>query len=317
MGQIEKKVAIIPARGGSKRIPRKNIKLFSGKPVIAHSILAAKNSELFDCVFVSTEDEEIAEVSKTFGAEIIQRPLELSDDYTETIPVIRHAIEWMSQREMKVDAVCCIYGCTPLVLPEDIIKGFNYLINGQWEFVCSATQFEYPIHRGFKINSDNSLTMLDEEKYHVRTQDLEQIFHDADKFYWGQTRTWMEKSMIFSKKSAAVKIPQFRVQVIDNQEDWIRAENIYMILKNGNDSKQEKLDGDLDKKNIDINLFLDIIDEIENVRTKNNVNWMDILRLAFIHAPKDASKLLKRINTMDNRVSELINKLSSDSNDRE
>ena len=139
MEQFVNKVAVIPARGGSKRIPRKNVRMFAGKPMIAHSILAAQQSELFDHIFDSTEDEKIADVSKTFGAEIIQRPVELADDYTATIPVIRHAIEWMSETNIKSDAVCCICGCAPLVLPEDIINGFNYLINGKWEFFCSET----------------------------------------------------------------------------------------------------------------------------------------------------------------------------------
>lgn len=307
-----KLVAIIPARGGSKRIPRKNLKIFSGKPMIAHSILAAKNSGLFDSIFVSTEDDEIADVSKTFGSEIIQRPLELADDYAETIPVVRHAIEWILDKGVKVDVVCCIYGCAPLVLPKDIIEGYNCLVNGKWEFVCSGTEFEYPIQRGFKVNNDKSIIMLDEEKYHSRTQDLEEIFHDADKFYWGKTKTWMEKSLIFSQRSAAVKIPRYRVQVIDNEEDWAIAENIYNLMHKDNIRGEEKINDQVKNMTNEMKMSLNIIDDIENVRTKNNVNWMDILRLAYVNAPEDTRKLLGEINTMDNQISELVKKLSKD-----
>lgn len=317
MGQIKNIVAVIPARGGSKRIPRKNVRNFAGKPMISHSILAAKESEIFDHIYVSTEDEEIAQVAEKFGAEIITRPKELSDDHTPTIPVIRHSIDWINKKEVMVDALCCIYGCSPLVLPRDIIEGYKHLKEGNWEFVCSATEFEYPIQRGFEIHEDDSIEMLDEEKYPYRTQDLKPIFHDADKFYWGETRTWIEKSLIFSPRSAAVKIPRFRVQVIDNELDWNRAENIFYMLKKDNNKMKDKTDDILDKNNQEIKKSLNIIDEIENVRNQNNVNWMDILRLAYIHAPNDAKRLLGKINTMDNRISELLQQLSIDPNNPE
>ena len=229
-------VAVIPARGGSKRIPRKNIRLFCGKPMISYSILAAQESGLFDRIFVSSEDEEIISISKEWGSEIIQRPKELSDDFTPTIPVIRHAIDWMENKNISPTAVCCIYATSPLVRPSDIIDGYQALMNGNWDYVFSATEFVYPMQRSFRIKEDGSVEMFFPEKFEKRTQDLEAAYHDADKFYWGRKRAWMESDVMFNERSTAIKIPNYRVQVIDTEEDWIRAE---MILRMTQADKEE------------------------------------------------------------------------------
>jgi N-acylneuraminate cytidylyltransferase len=205
--------------------------------MITYSIIAAQNSNLFDKIYVSSEDSVVIEISRKYGAEIIKRPKKLSDDFTPTIPVIRHAIEWMTENDIYPDAVCCIYACSPLVLPDDIIAGYNTLIEDNWEFVISATDFAYPIQRAFKIKDNGSLAMLNPENYNKRTQDLEPVFHDADKFYWGRTKAWMENSLIFSEKSTAVRIPQFRVQVIDTEQDWIKAEIAYKTFMENKNNK--------------------------------------------------------------------------------
>ena len=156
------RIAVIPARGGSKRIPRKNIRVFAGKPMIAHSILAAQKSEMFDHIYVSTEDEEIINISMKYGAEIIHRPENLSEDYTPTIPVIKHAIEWMSGNNLFPYAVCCIYATAPFLKVEDLIRGYEIFKKNKWNFVFSATKFSYPIQRAFKklgYNVDSSHTL--------------------------------------------------------------------------------------------------------------------------------------------------------------
>lgn len=183
------KVCIIPARGGSKRIPRKNIKPFCGKPMIAWSIEAAKASGLFAHIIVSTDDTEIAKVAQKLGAEVpFMRPVELSDDYTGTTPVIGHATQWALDRNLDVAAVCCIYATAPFVQPDDIKRGWNALNSGDWDYAFSVTDFAAPIFRSFKKTTEGGIVMFFPEHFTTRSQDLPIALHDAGQFYWGDLR---------------------------------------------------------------------------------------------------------------------------------
>ncbi|SFR45044.1 N-acylneuraminate cytidylyltransferase [Pseudidiomarina maritima] len=225
------KIAVIPARGGSKRIPRKNIKEFCGKPMIARSIEAAYESGCFDKVIVSTDDQEIAEVAKDYGAEIpFLRPRELSDDYTGTMPVIAHAIEWFEAQNENVDLACCIYATAPFVSADDIKTGLNVMESESLDFAFTVTSYAFPIQRAIKISSTNRVEMFHPELFNVRSQDLEEAWHDAGQFYWGTSLAWKENKPIFGTSSAPIVLPRHRVQDIDTPEDWTRAELLFKIM---------------------------------------------------------------------------------------
>jgi pseudaminic acid cytidylyltransferase len=219
------KIAVIPARGGSKRIPRKNIKGFCGKPMIAWSIEAAKNSGLFDRIIVSTDDAEIAEVAKQWGAEIpFERPDELSDDYAGTTEVIAHATKWALDQGFALDAVCCIYATAPFIQLDDLKRGWEALNSGDWNYAFTVTDFAAPIFRSFKQTAEGGIEMFFPEYFATRSQDLPVAFHDAGQFYWGRPAAWIEGKRIFDRHSKPVVIPRWRVQDIDTPDDWYRAE---------------------------------------------------------------------------------------------
>ena len=225
------KVAIIPARGGSKRIPRKNIKDFCGKPMIAYSIEAALDSKLFDRVVVSTDDEEIASIAKQYGAEIpFMRPPELSDDHTATIPVIAHAIEEL-QKEGPVEIACCIYATAPFIQVNYLKEAYHVLLSNNSSYSFSATSFPFPIQRAIKLNSEHQVEMFQPENFNTRSQDLEEAYHDAGQFYFGTSQAWLNAKPIFAKHSTAVILPRHRVQDIDTLEDFRRAELMFKALE--------------------------------------------------------------------------------------
>lgn len=225
-------ICIIPARGGSKRIPRKNIKEFNGKPMIAYSIHAALESGCFDRVIVSTDDQEIAMIAKTYGAEIpFIRPAELSDDFAGTTPVIAHAIEWLKLHNEAPKQVCCIYATAPFTSTEDIQKGQNILEETGCDYAFSVTSYAFPIQRSIRITDDNRVEMFNPDYFCVRSQDLEEAYHDAGQFYWGKADSWLSDKPIFSSESAPVILPRYRVQDIDTQEDWDRAELMFKLLQ--------------------------------------------------------------------------------------
>lgn len=221
-------VAIIPARGGSKRIPRKNIKDFCGKPMIAWSIEAALKSNCFDSVIVSTDDEEIADVSMSCGASVpFLRPVHLSDDYTPTIPVIQHAIQHLQKTGVDVGYVCCLYATAPFVSAVDLADGLNLIKKNQCDYVFTVTSYAFPIQRAIKLNSAGGIEMFQPDQFNVRSQDLEEAFHDAGQFYWGASSSWLEGKKIFSPNSKPLLLPRHRVQDIDSMEDWTRAELMF------------------------------------------------------------------------------------------
>jgi pseudaminic acid cytidylyltransferase len=213
------KLAVIPARGGSKRIPRKNIKEFHGKPLIAYSIEVAKSSGLFDKIVVSTDDEEIAEVSRKYGAEIpFLRPKELSDDFTGTDAVTEHSLQFFKNTEF----VCTIYATAPFLKAEFLKEGFEKLAKSDAINSFSATSFPFKIVNG-------RAEMFQPKHYFTRSQDLEEAFHDAGQFYW--KRVGKSSKIMFGKESIPIIIPRYLVQDIDTLEDWKRAEIMYKVLK--------------------------------------------------------------------------------------
>jgi pseudaminic acid cytidylyltransferase len=225
------KIAVIPARGGSKRIPRKNIKLFYGKPMIAWSIEAAKLSGLFERILVSTDDHEIAEVAKSCGAEVpFIRPAELSDDFVGTTAVVSHSTLWAQSQGCNIDAVCCIYATAPFVQITDITLGLSLLDSNDFEYVIAATTFAAPIFRAFTERLDGGLKMIFPEHFLTRSQDLPIAYHDAGQFYWGRPNAWIKGVNSFDQHTALVKIPRWRVQDIDDEDDWVRAELLAPLI---------------------------------------------------------------------------------------
>lgn len=226
------KLAVIPARGGSKRIPGKNIKPFCGKPMIAWSIEAARLSGCFDRIIVSTDKAAIADVARANGAEVpFLRPLELSDDHTGTIPVIAHAIDWMNLNAGKVDYACCIYATAPFVQAEDLQLGWNVLNTSGANYAFSVTSYAFPIQRAIRVTADQRVEMFNPEHFTTRTQDLEEVLHDAGQFYWGRAAAWLRGKPVFTRDAAPVRLPRHRVQDIDNMEDWERAEWLFKAMQ--------------------------------------------------------------------------------------
>lgn len=227
------KLAVIPARGGSKRIPRKNIKPFYGKPMIAWSIEAAKECGFFDHIIVSTDDQEISEIAKEWGAEVpFLRPEHLSDDFTGTAEVIAHATEWALSQGWPVSAVCCIYATAPFVQTEDIKQGFAMLNSGKWEYAIGVTSYASSVYRAFSEHPEGGVEMLFPEQFLTRSQDLPVVLHDAAQFYWGRASAWIEGKPGLGRDTIIVKIPRWRVQDIDDHEDWLRAELLAPLIYN-------------------------------------------------------------------------------------
>ena len=231
------KIAIIPARGGSKRIPRKNIRPFNGKPLIAYSIEAARNSGLFDHVIVTTDDEEIAAIARQYGAETpFVRPPELANDHATTVPVIRHAVQWVQQNMGSVEYACCIYATAPFIQASALRAAYDKLVqNKVTGYVFSATTFPFPIQRAFKVKEDGHVEMFHPENYNTRSQDLEEAYQDAGQFYWGSAEAYLSDKIFFSTDSMAYVLPRHMVQDIDTPEDWRRAELMYAALRSNGD----------------------------------------------------------------------------------
>ncbi|MBV5278284.1 MAG: pseudaminic acid cytidylyltransferase [Campylobacteraceae bacterium] len=224
------RLAIIPARGGSKRIPRKNIKEFHGKPLIAYSIQVAIDSQLFDKIIVSTDDDEIAEIAKLYGAEVpFMRPKELSDDFTGTGAVVEHAINYLKERGESYEYVCTLYATAPLLQAKYLIEGFEKLKNCDAVTVFSCTSMPFPIQRTFKITDDGRCQMFWPENFYKRSQDLEMAYQDAGQFYWSNMNR-KSADITFGKDSIPIILPRHLVQDIDTLEDWERAEALYQLL---------------------------------------------------------------------------------------
>jgi N-acylneuraminate cytidylyltransferase len=224
-------VAIIPARGGSKRIPRKNLKLFDGVPMIVRSIATALQSDLFDEVIVSTDDAEIAEVARQYGARVpFMRPASLADDFTGTGAVIAHALGELPG----FDYACCLYATAPLLQGRYLRQGLELLqMHPDKSFAFSVTGFGFPVQRALTLDEEGALTALYPQFRTTRSQDLPPAFQDAGQFYWGRSDAWRRGDVLFSPASLPVILPRHLVQDIDTVEDWTRAEYLYAALKAG------------------------------------------------------------------------------------
>jgi len=232
------KVAIIPARGGSKRIPRKNIRLFAGKPIIAHSIGAAIDSGCFDRVIVSTDDPEIASVAREWGAETpFLRPSSIADDHAGTGVVMKHALKWLVDQGTPAGLACCLYATAPFVQASTLQLGLARLIESDCSYSFTVTSFPFPVQRAVRIMGDGTVDAIWPENIARRSQDLEHAFHDAGQFYWGKAAAFLNDVVLFSCASAAIVLPRHMVQDIDTLEDWHRAELMFRILQEEKESR--------------------------------------------------------------------------------
>jgi len=226
-------IAVIPARGGSKRIPRKNILPFGGKPMIAYAIAAARESGLFEHVVVSTDDDEIAAVAEAHGASVpFRRPKELADDQTVTVPVIAHAAQWFVDRGQPVQAVCCIYPCVPLLKAEDLRGAHALFVERNADYVYPVVAFHSSPWRGMRMPAGSSggpMQFVYPQFELTRTQDLEKMYFDAGQFYWGRTAAWTSGLRMHSN-GHGYEVPPWRVVDIDTPDDWQRAELIARAL---------------------------------------------------------------------------------------
>ncbi|OFX85991.1 MAG: pseudaminic acid cytidylyltransferase [Bacteroidetes bacterium GWF2_33_16] len=223
-------LAIIPARGGSKRIPRKNIKLFLGKPIIAYSIETALQSRLFDEVMVSTDDEEIAEVALQFGAKVpFLRSKETSSDYATTLDVVNEVLtRYQNELKSVFEYVCCIYPTAPLINGTTLQEGLNLLINNQFDSVLPAVPFSYPVWRGLERTDTGQTKMIWPEYLNSRSQDLKKVYHDAGQWYWIKSNNIKES--LFTENTGAIILDQTVVQDIDTLSDWKLAEMKYKLM---------------------------------------------------------------------------------------
>ena len=224
-------IAVIPARGGSRRIKKKNIKRFAGKPIIGWSIDVALRSGLFDRVIVSTDNSEIAQVALDNGADVpFKRPDYLADNYTGTNAVVKHAIEWFRKEGEIVEIACCIYSTAPFLQELYLAKGLAKLRTTGKSFTFSATNYAFPVRRSFIINQEGEVAPLFPESIDCRSQDLEEVLHDAGQFYWGVAQAFVDERGLFSGASTPVMLPRYLVQDIDTEEDWIHAEAMFKQL---------------------------------------------------------------------------------------
>ncbi|WP_445680489.1 pseudaminic acid cytidylyltransferase [Radicibacter daui] len=236
-------LCVIPARGGSKRIPRKNIRAFLGKPIIAYSIEAARKAGIFTSVVISTDDDEIAAVAREFGADVpFMRPAALADDFTGTVPVVRHAVREMEKLGVLCEAACCLYPTAPFVTAAALQAGLTLLEDTASNFAFTVTGFDFPIQRALRTDSLNRLVPVDPDAMPRRSQDLEECWHDAGQFYWGTRTAWLDEGLSLWQGAAAIKLPRTQVQDIDTLEDWELAELLFRRLTENSHSEalQEK-----------------------------------------------------------------------------
>jgi len=229
-------IAIIPARGGSKRIPRKNIKIFAGRPMLAYAITAAKQSGLFEHVVVSTEDEEIKEIALEWGAETpFVRPLDLADDYTPTVPVVAHGIRACQELGWVISTACCIYPAVPFLKHQDLLGAINLWKSSAVNYCFPITEYSSPPQRAMQREHDGRVTPMYPQHELSRTQDLRPAFYDAGQFYWGRADEWLKNPKVHSSGLGYV-IPNWRVIDIDTPRDWLLAERLYKIFSETEDS---------------------------------------------------------------------------------
>ncbi len=227
---IEKYLAIIPARGGSKRIPKKNIKLFLGQPIIKYSIDAAIKSGVFNMIMVSTDDEEIAKISRSYGAEIpFMRSEKTSDDHAMLADVLEEVLKEYKKRSIEFTAFCCILPTAPFIKPNRLVETLRILKEKHADSVIPVVKFSYPIQRALRAKN-GLVEMFWPENYNKRSQDLEQAYHDVGQFYWMKTNSFFKQRRLFAERTSYLEIPEYEAQDIDSQDDWSLAEMKYEIL---------------------------------------------------------------------------------------
>ena len=225
------RLAVIPARGGSKRIPGKNIRLFAGKPVMSYSIKAALESGCFDEVVVSTDDEAIAAIARDYGATTpFKRPPALADDHTVLAEVITHAIDWYQAQGHEVSLACCVFATAPFISAADLKAGQDALISKGMRFALSVTSFAFAVQRALMLSDEGTVNAMYPQYRLTRSQDLDEGWHDAGQFCWGTAAAFIQKLPVFAPHTVAVKLPRHRVQDLDTLEDWHRAELMYQVL---------------------------------------------------------------------------------------
>jgi len=235
-------VAIIPARGGSKRIPRKNIKVFAGRPMIAHAITAAKKSGLFDRVIVTTDDDEIADISRAWGAITpFVRPKDLAGDHTPTVPVIAHTIQACQSFGWAIDLVCCIYPCVPFIQIDDLGGALMLLKQSDANYCFPVGEFPSCVQRALKRDEVGRMRPFYPQYELTRTQDLEPAYYDAGQFYWGRSQVWLDNGRIHNG-GLGYPIPKWRIVDIDTEEDWDRAEHMFKAFHLGDARKCEEME---------------------------------------------------------------------------
>lgn len=226
-------LCIIPARGGSKRIPRKNIKLFLGKPIIAYSIEAAICSGLFDEVMVSTDDFEIANIAIRLGAKVpFLRSTHTGNDYATTFDVLEEVLQEYKKNNNFFDFTCCLYACAPFVTKEKLIESFQILNRNNFDSVFPVMPFAFPIQKALKAQVDNKINAFHPNFTLTRSQDLQLSYHDAGQFYWMNTEICLQKEKILTDNSGSIIISEMEGQDIDSDNDWKLAEFKYELLRN-------------------------------------------------------------------------------------
>ena len=213
------KIAILPARAGSKRVKNKNILNIYGKPMIHRTIDLLKKSKIFDMIIVSSDSKKIQSISKKAGAKVLfTRPKNLANDFVGTFEVINHSINFLKNMNIFPKYICCVYPTSIMLKPSDIQNSFKKIKEKKWDFALSITDFGHPPQRGFYIK-EHSLRVINKKFYKKRTQDLKKIYHDAGQFYWGKTDSWLKKKFIFSKRSFGQILPRHRAIDVDDKED--------------------------------------------------------------------------------------------------
>lgn len=228
-------LCVIPARGGSKRIPRKNVKMFCGQPMIAWSIQAAQQTGLFERIVVSTDDPEIAVIARDYGAESpFTRPADLADDHTPIVPAVRHALSCVEHEELRFDLICCLFATAPFVTADSIREGRDLMVaDPRTDFAFTATRFSFPIFRAVGRQSDGTARMFWPEHHLTRSQDLPEAYHEAGQFFWASREALLVHDSIYTGRARMVPVPAERVQDIDTEDDWTRAQVLAMHLNLG------------------------------------------------------------------------------------
>ena len=285
------KILIIPARSGSKRIKNKNIKEFNGKPIISHTIELIQSFNFFDKIFISTNSEKIKKIIKNYDVSIIDRPTKLASDYSTTYDVMKHAIKNIDISNYKF--LCCIYPTSVFIKKQYLTYAYSKILKSKFDYIFSVKKTDFSVDKSFNIIKNKINLFNTNLLNNLRTQDMHTYYVDAAQFYLGTKNAWLNKKNIYNSNSLIFKVTDWKIIDIDNLNDWKLAEAIMNI----NNYKNNKND-------------LGLISKIENIRSKNNINWMDILRIAMKHSPKETKKILKNINEKDSKISNIIKKLS-------